>query len=203
MPATYVLTVAGSAGGYRALSGLLQLLPPRFAPAIAAVLHTQTRTGLAESLSFRSTLPVQVACSDDLLRPGRVYVAQGGTHLIVNPDARLTISTADRRRFFRPSADWLFESAAASFEERHIAIVLSGMMSDGAQALRAVKGLGGTVFVQSPLEAAFPDMPLAAIRSGCTDAILCLTEMAVAVENCLSRRDARRDAIAWNAPFAS
>ena len=130
---------------------------------------------------MRSQMHVRLAETGDVLLESHVYVSSPSVHLIVNPDGRLTISGAPPVRRFRPSADWLFESAAASFCERHIAIVLSGMLSDGAQQLRAVKRMGGMVLAQSPSDATFPDMPMAAIATGYVDQILSIDDMLDAI----------------------
>jgi two-component system chemotaxis response regulator CheB len=195
------VTIAGSAGGLEPLSHLLAELPFGFNAAVVAMLHTGPGSVLAEMLRDRSKLPLSSGKSGQLLKAGHVYVAPQGTHVIVNPDARLTISAAPRLRHFRPSADWLFESAAASFGDRHMAIVLSGRLSDGATKLRTVKRLGGTVFVQSPGDAIHPEMPTAAIATGLVDFVVPVSDMARAVCDLLSRRDAERDAAMWESPF--
>ena len=165
------------------------------------MLHTGPGSVLAQTLRDRSRLPVWSAECGQLLRAGNVYVAPQGTHVIVNPDARLTISAAPRLRLFRPSADWLFESAAASFGDRHVAVVLSGMLSDGATRLRTVKRLGGAVVVQSPDDAIRPDMPAAAIATGVADLVLPVADMPEALWHLLSTRDSERDAAMWESPF--
>jgi two-component system chemotaxis response regulator CheB len=180
---------------------LLSGLPLGLNAAVVAMLHTGPRSFLAEALRERVKLPVWTAESGCVIRAGRVYVAPYGTHLIVNPDACLTVSDAPRLGFFRPSANWLFESAAASFGSRHIAVVLSGLLSDGAAMLRSVKRAGGTVFVQSPDEAVHPGMPLAAIATGCVDHVLPVNRLARAVCDVLRSRDAKIDLASWETPF--
>jgi two-component system, chemotaxis family, protein-glutamate methylesterase/glutaminase len=166
-----------------------------------AMLHTSAQSLLAETLLFSVKLPVCMAVSGQLLQPGQVYTAPAARHLIVNPDARLTVSDAPRRRLFRPSADWLFESAAASFGSRQIAVVLSGFLFDGAAGVRAVKRAGGLVLVQAPEEAVHADMPRAAIATGCVDRILPIRAIAQAVSDVLHTRDVSLDLAAWEAPF--
>lgn len=180
---------------------LLADLPPGFNAAVVAMLHTGPGSLLAETLQTAVKLVVWVAEPEQLLRAGHVYVAPHGAHLIVNPDARLTLSDAPRRKLFRPSADWLFESATASFGSRHIAVVLSGLLGDGAAMLRTVKRAGGTVFVQAPDEAAFGDMPRAAIATGCADHVLPVRSIARALRDVLGSRDVTVDVAAWESPF--
>ena len=114
--ADLLVTIAGSAGAFEPMRRLLSDLPRDFRAAIVAMLHTGPGSVLAETLRRRSPLDIHAARSGELLRAGNVYVAAPGTHVIVNPDARLTVSSAPRRGLFRPSAEWLFDSAAASTE---------------------------------------------------------------------------------------
>ena len=173
-----MITVAGSAGGFEGVRELLEALPRGLACAIAVALHTSSGSALARTLALRSRLGVREACSGDLLHDGWVYVAPPCRHLIVNPDGRLTISDADPVRRFCPSADWLFESAAASFLERHLAVVLSGALSDGARQLRTVKRSGGVVLAQARADSLFSDMPAAAIATGFVDQELSIAAIA-------------------------
>ena len=77
-----------------------------------------------------------------------------------------------RVRFFRPSGDWLFESASASFGARTVAIVLSGAQDDGARGAVAVRNAGGIVIVQDPATCDYPEMPSAAITTGAVRHVL-------------------------------
>ena len=197
----FLVTVAGSAGAFRPLRHLLASLPRCTTTAFAAALHVGPDSVLVDLLRRVSAQPVEWAAPGGVLRGGHVHVAPPRTHLIVNPDTTLGLSRAARGVRFSPSADWLFESAAASFGERHLAIVLSGAMWDGAARLAAVKRHGGTVWVQDPDGSAFPDMPGAAIATGHVDAILPIVQMATRLVRLLAARDAARDARLWLAPF--
>jgi two-component system chemotaxis response regulator CheB len=156
---------------------------------------------LVEVLAPRSRLPVQWATSGAVLQTGHVYVAPASTHLIINPDGRLALSSAPPIRHFRPSGDWLFDSAAASFADRHVAIVLSGMLSDGAFMLRRVKRRGGFVLVVDPSTCRYPDMPRAAVATGHADAVLPVDELIPAVLQIFARRERQRDVATWHDPF--
>jgi chemotaxis response regulator CheB len=199
--ATCLITVAGSAGAFETMRQLLTSLPSDLNAALVLMLHTGPGRVLAQTLGLRASLRVEEAASGALLLPGTAYVAPPGVHVVVNPDARLSTSTADRIRLFRPSADWLFESAAASFGERHVAVVLSGMLSDGARRIRAVKRAGGTIVVQSPSEAPYPEMPLAAIETGCVDRVVGAGEMAQVLADLVAARDMAADTRHWGSPF--
>ena len=72
-----------------------------------------------------------------------------------------------RLGMFRPSIDWLFRSAAAAFNERHISVVLSGRLNDGAAGSCTVARCGGGAYAQETDSCSFGDMPRAAIATGC------------------------------------
>src|SRR5258706_9750067 len=142
-----IVAVAASAGGLRALMKLLSALPSDFPAAVTVVQHLDPthRSLMADILGRHSLLAVKHAEEDDLIQPGTVFVAPPDRHLLANADGRLSLSRTELVHFVRPSADLLFESVAASYKDRAIAVVLTGTGSDGAAGLQAVKKMGGTV----------------------------------------------------------
>ena len=174
-----LVVVASSAGGVQALMQLVADIPNDFQPSIVVVQHVDPRhrSLLVDILSRRSTLEVSSVEEGTRLAPGAIYVAPPGLHVLVNPDATLSLSRADLVHFVRPSADLLFESAAASFTDQVIAVVLTGTGQDGAGGTEAVKKMGGTVIVQDETTSAYFGMPGAAIATGCVDFILPLDEI--------------------------
>jgi len=185
-----IVAMAASAGGLRALEHLLSSLPDDFLASLVVVQHLDRRhrSLLATILSRRTTLPVQEAAEGDRLLPGRVYIAPPDKHLLVNPDGTLSLSHSELVHFVRPSADLLFESVAASYKDRVIAVVLTGMGTDGSMGLQAVKKMGGTVIVQDAPE--FSGMPSAAINTGNVDFVLPLGEIAPALVTLVMRGQA-------------
>jgi len=186
-----IVALAASAGGLKALTVVLAALPRDFPAAIVMVQHLDPRhrSMLSEILGRRTYLDVQQARQDDLIKPGCVLVAPPDHHLLVNPDSTVSLSRAALVHFVRPSADLLFESVAASYRERAIAVVLSGSGSDGAMGVRAIKKMGGTVIVQDAA-AEFGGMPGAAVRTGMADLVLPLHEIAPAVLDLVGRKTA-------------
>ena len=179
-----VVALAASAGGLNALSQVLVALPADFAAALVVVQHLDPRhrSLMAEILAKRTRLAVKQAAEAELLRPGCVFVAPPNHHLLVNAGGRLSLTQTELVHFVRPSADLLFESTAAAYRERAIAVVLSGSGHDGAMGLRAIKKTGGTVIVQDAKNAEFPGMPEAALATGAADFVLALDEIAPALE---------------------
>src|SRR5919201_1475781 len=166
-----VVALAASAGGLSALSRILASLPADFPAALVVVQHLDPRhrSLMAEILSRRTPLTVKQAEEGDDLRPATVYIAPPNRHLLVNPDGTLSLSQSELVHFVRPSADLLFESVAASYKERAIAVVLSGTGSDGALGVKAIKKMGGTVIAQDEASSEFYGMPGAAVHTGNVD----------------------------------
>jgi two-component system chemotaxis response regulator CheB len=178
-----LVALAASAGGLTALSLVLSNLPAEFPAAVVLVQHLDPRhrSLMAEILGRRTSLQVKQAEEGDRLQPSTVYIAPPDRHLLVNPDGSLSLSQSELVHFVRPSADLLFESVAASYRERAIAVVLTGTGSDGNMGVQAIKKMGGTVIAQDEQSAEFFGMPQAAIQTGSVDFILSLDEIAPAL----------------------
>ena len=145
-----VVAMAASAGGLNAITRVLAPLPAEFPAAIVLVQHLDPRhrSLMAEILNRRTQLSVKEAESNDHLRAGVALVAPPNRHLLINGDGSLSLTQTKLVHFVRPSADLLFESVAAGYRERAIAVVLSGSGSDGSMGGRAIKETGGTVIAQ-------------------------------------------------------
>jgi two-component system chemotaxis response regulator CheB len=179
-----IVALAASAGGLNALTHVLAALPADFPAALVVVQHLDRRhrSLMADILSRRTRLRVAEAGEGDRLSPGHAYIAPPDRHLLVNPDRTLSLTQTELVHFVRPSADLLFESTAASFRDRAIAVVLSGSGQDGAMGVKAIKKMGGTVIVQEAANAEFRGMPDAALATGLADFVLPLDDIAPALQ---------------------
>jgi two-component system chemotaxis response regulator CheB len=188
-----VVALAASAGGLRALTQVLHGLPASFPSAVVVVQHLDPRhpSMIAGILNRRSGLPVSEAINGERLEAGHVYVAPPDHHLLVNADGTISLTHTQLVHFVRPSADLLFESVAASYKERAIAVVLTGTGSDGAMGVRAIKKMGGTVVAQDAGSSEFNGMPDAAIQTGCVDHVLALPEISPALVTLVDGEKAR------------
>jgi two-component system chemotaxis response regulator CheB len=187
-----IVAFAASAGGLTALSRVLADLPDGFPAALVVVQHLDPRhrSLMADILSRRTLLQVKQAEEGEKLHPATVYIAPPNRHLLVNPDGTLSLSQSELVHFLRPSADLLFESVAASYQERTIAVVLTGTGSDGAMGVQAIKKMGGTVIAQDEATSEFFGMPSAAIQSGSVDFILPLNEIPTALATLVMKGEA-------------
>jgi two-component system chemotaxis response regulator CheB len=133
--------------------------------------------GFIDWLKLCSALPVADARPGDFVSPGLVQVAPAGRHLGVDPRGRFVSVEGPPVFGIRPSADILFESLAERFGPDLVAVVLSGMGSDGAKALPSVKRKGGYVIAQDEESSLIFGMPKAAIETGCVDRVLGIADL--------------------------
>jgi two-component system, chemotaxis family, protein-glutamate methylesterase/glutaminase len=187
-----IVALAASAGGLTALSQVLTALPADFPAALVVVQHLDPRhrSLMANILSRRTPLHVKQAEEGEQVCAATVYIAPPNRHLLVNSDGTLSLTQSELVHFLRPSADLLFESVAASYRDRAIAVVLTGTGSDGAMGVQAIKKMGGTVLVQDETTAEFFGMPSAAIQSGSADFVLPLDEIPLALVTLVMKGDA-------------
>ena len=154
-----LVVIGASAGGVEALSTLVATLPADFPAPIVVAQHLDPRrpSQLVPILARRSVLPVRAVEDWAQLTPGVIFVVPANRHVEIEHDTlRLT---ADGRDAHKPSVDRLFRSAAQAYDERLIAVVLTGLESDGSAGAQVVKAAGGTVIIQNPHTARFPSMP--------------------------------------------
>jgi len=187
----WVIAIAGSAGGFQGMLTILASLPRELPAAILLVLHRTPRAddGLVDIFARCTPLPVRMAVAGDPIEPGVVYIARSDLHLRVMGDRRFEYGDGRRIRFLRSSANPLLESAAAAFGRRLIAVVLSGVGSDGTDGVQTVKAHGGIVIAQDEASSEHWDMPEAAVKSGVVDYVLPIVDIGPAL-NALVRGDA-------------
>ena len=160
---------------------VVQHMPPRF-----------TRS-LADSLSGRAGRPVVEAMDGVPVRPGTVYVAPGGKHLLLRADVgvlRAGVNEQPAENHCRPSADVLFRTAAAAVGGEVVAVVLTGMGGDGTEGLRPLKRAGAYVIAQDEATSVVWGMPGSVVRAGLADEVLPLGDIAAAVASLVGGRRA-------------
>lgn len=172
------LVVTGSsAGGIEALSAILETLPADFRAPIVIAQHLDPAvpSSLAAILAKHTRLHVVAVEDSAPLAPGSVYVVPSDRHVEITGDS-VHVSTDGALKRPKPSIDLLFASAAEVFGDRLIAVVLTGMGSDGSNGARAVKSHGGTVIIEDPQTASFPSMP-ASLEPGMVDVVAALEDI--------------------------
>jgi two-component system, chemotaxis family, protein-glutamate methylesterase/glutaminase len=173
-----VIGMCGSTGGPHVLACLFKALPADFAIPILVVQHISAgfAEGLARWLDQSVDLPVGIAADGAPAAPG-AWIAPDGAHLKLAPTGRLRLDRRTVPGHFRPSGDVLFESIAEVAGKTGVAVVLTGMGSDGAVGVSAVRRRGGLAIAQDQASSAIYGMPRAALAHG-ADLVLAPSEIA-------------------------
>jgi two-component system chemotaxis response regulator CheB len=179
-----IVLIGISTGGPQALRRLIPQFPADFPVPLAIVLHMPVGyTNLyAEKLNELAAIEVKEASEGDVLRPGQALLAQAGRHLALRRAtaghviAQLPMQPLDS--LHRPAVDVLFQSAAEVYGERVLAVVMTGMGSDGKQGSAWVKAQGGAVLTEAEGSCVIYGMPRAVVESGLSDHSAPLDRMA-------------------------
>ena len=167
-----IIGIGASAGGLVALEEFFKHVPLESGAAFLVVQHLDPtqKAMLAELLQRVTQMPVREAENGKTIEPNCVYVIPPNTELSLS-NGQLHLDKPFEPRGLRMPINVLFSSLARAQGDRAVAVVLSGMGSDGTLGLQAVKALGGLMVVQQPDTAQFDSMPASAIASGCVDII--------------------------------
>lgn len=177
-----ILAIGASTGGPRAVAGILRELPADFGGAVFVVQHISHgfAPGFAHWLTKESLLPVKLADEGDEIRPGRVLVAPGEKHMLLE-NGTVRLSDGQPVNSCRPSIDVFFSSLADADPERTLGVLLTGMGKDGARGLSLLRKNGGATIVQNEESCTIFGMPKAAIAMGAAEQVLPLSRIAEAV----------------------
>ncbi len=181
-----LLAIGASTGGPKAIMHLLQNLPRKPVP-VVIVQHISNgfAEGFADWLDKECAWTVKVAAAGDKLMPGVVLIAPCRQHMEVQ-NGQILLTDAPPENSCRPSVDVLFRSLARnSFGSKIAAILLTGMGSDGANGLLALKTVGACSLVQDEESCAVFGMPRAAIDRGAVDMVLPLTDIPLMLKQIL------------------
>src|SRR5271157_1796055 len=170
-PATIMRMAPGFTRDFPAAVFLVQHMPASFT--------SQYSVQLAEFTNIR----VKEAEHNESVQPGTFYICPGGQHLRVAPTGRIQLdSTTGRIEGYLPNIDVTMESIAAYAGAMSIAVVLTGMGSDGARGARAIKSAGGVVLAQDEATCVIFGMPAEAIKAGIVDQVLGIDDIYPAIE---------------------
>lgn len=189
----FVIAVGASTGGPPAVQRLLEALAtePTVCVLVCQHMPAQFTQAFADRLDSIGPFHVRQAKDGDHLAPGYVYIAPGGRHMLVAEQAGklvLRIPEVGAKDRYVPSADKLFSSVAKALGPRALAVVLTGMGSDGAAGVREVHQAGGEAWAESEETAVVFGMPQEAISTGVVKRVLPLGEIGPALVTLARRR---------------
>jgi len=175
-----VVAIAASTGGPQALGKLFAQLTGAFSAPILVVQHIgqEFLAGFAQWLNSCTELRVKIAEAGETARKGTVYLPAPDRHLEISRGGKLVLSSAPPVSGFRPAANVLLDSVARAYGPSVLAVILTGMGTDGAAGACTVKAAGGSVIAQDEATSVVFGMPKAAIDSGCVDQTMPLPEIA-------------------------
>ena len=185
-----LVAIGCSTGGPPALQSLFQSLPLLPVAFVVAQHMPPTFTRLfAERVNKLTAFEVKEASDGEILVPGTVSIAPGGMQSEVRRVAeglQLRVFFPTRGDLYAPSVDRLFRSASEACRDRLVAVIMTGMGDDGAEAMRLVRAHGGRTIAESSETAIIFGMPAEAIRTGAVEEVLPLTDIPQALRRVCS-----------------
>lgn len=181
---TKAVLIGVSTGGPKTLSQLIPELTEKIDIPILIVQHMppQFTEALANSLDQKSRYTITEGREGEVVNPKRAYIAPGGKHMIVsksplNSQTIIKLNTQPPEENCRPSVNVLFRSAAQVFGGDVIALILTGMGSDGTKGLGPLKRAGAYIIAQDEATSVVWGMPGSAVNSGYVDETLPLEKI--------------------------
>jgi two-component system chemotaxis response regulator CheB len=182
-----MVLIGVSTGGPNALARILPKIPGNIGVPLLIVQHMPPvfTQSLAESLSPKCAVRVREASQGEMVEPNTAYIAPGGRQmrLVPGPEGRKMVQITDDppENNCRPAVDYLFRSVANNFPGRAMAVILTGMGSDGVLGLRLLKRHPCYVIAQDEATCVVFGMPKEAVDAGVTDAVLPLDSIAARI----------------------
>jgi two-component system chemotaxis response regulator CheB len=182
-----IVLIGSSTGGPKALMTLLPELCEKISQPIALVQHMPPKftASLAESLDRKCRHKVLESRGGEVIESEHVYIAPGGRHMVIRKDASgrpiTGLNDQPPENGCRPAVDVLFRSAASKYGGDALALVLTGMGSDGTKGLAPLQRAGAHILVQDEASSVVWGMPGSAVAAGRVHEILPLEKIAEAV----------------------
>lgn len=183
-----LVAIGTSTGGPVALQRVLTQLPANFPAPIVLIQHMPAAftKAFAERLDKLCRISVKEAEDGDVLRPGLALLAPGGKQMMIDGRGAVKILPGDERLNYKPCVDITFGSAAKSYGDKVLAVVLTGMGADGREGARLLKQGGSTIWAQDEGSCVIYGMPMAIVKADLADGIYGLDDIGRhLVEACL------------------
>ncbi|WLH47853.1 protein-glutamate methylesterase/protein-glutamine glutaminase [Pseudomonas beijingensis] len=183
-----LVAIGTSTGGPVALQRVLTQLPANFPAPIVLIQHMPAAftKAFAERLDKLCNINVKEAEDGDILRPGLALLAPGGKQMMIDGRGAVKILPGDERLNYKPCVDITFGSAAKSYGDKVLAVVLTGMGADGREGARLLKQGGSAIWAQDEASCVIYGMPMAIVKADLADAVYGLDDIGRhLVEACL------------------
>lgn len=174
-----LVAIGTSTGGPVALQRVLTQLPANFPAPIVLIQHMPAAftKAFAERLDKLCRISVKEAEDGDVLRPGLALLAPGGKQMMIDGRGTVKILPGDERLNYKPCVDVTFGSAAKSYGDKVLAVVLTGMGADGREGARLLKQGGSTIWAQDEASCVIYGMPMAIVKADLADGIYGLDDI--------------------------
>lgn len=187
-----VLAIGVSTGGPSALAELFSLLPKDIPVPIVLVQHMPPifTKYLAQSLSSKTNIQVKEATEGEVLEPGQCWIAPGGYHMFVERvGSQVCVKTNQQapENSCRPAVDVLFRSVANIYQDKTLALIMTGMGQDGLVGCKQIHQAGGQIIVQDESSSTVWGMPGAIVKAGLADKVLPLSDLAMEIVSRLKK----------------
>lgn len=193
-----IVAIGTSTGGPNALMEVVPRIPKDFPVPIVLVQHMPPifTLRLAERLASRSEIKVAEGIDGTILSPGNAWIAPGNFHMTVKrsgTEIRLEMNQLPPENSCRPAVDVLFRSVAKAYRANVLAVVMTGMGSDGVIGAQSIRQAGGEVIIQDEASSVVWGMPGAVHGAGQADAVYALDQLAAEITHRVLRRRAHAD----------
>ncbi|MCG6574603.1 chemotaxis response regulator protein-glutamate methylesterase [Pseudomonas sp. AF32] len=174
-----LVAIGTSTGGPVALQRVLTQLPANFPAPIVLIQHMPAAftKAFAERLDKLCRISVKEAEDGDILRPGLALLAPGGKQMMIDGRGAVKILPGDERLNYKPCVDITFGSAAKSYGDKVLAVVLTGMGADGREGARLLKQGGSTIWAQDEASCVIYGMPMAIVKADLADGVYGLDDI--------------------------
>ncbi|WP_130908472.1 MULTISPECIES: chemotaxis response regulator protein-glutamate methylesterase [unclassified Pseudomonas] len=174
-----LVAIGTSTGGPVALQRVLTQLPANFPAPIVLIQHMPAAftKAFAERLDKLCRISVKEAEDGDILRPGLALLAPGGKQMMIDGRGAVKILPGDERLNYKPCVDITFGSAAKSYGDKVLAVVLTGMGADGREGARLLKQGGSSIWAQDEASCVIYGMPMAIVKAELADAVYSLDDI--------------------------
>jgi two-component system chemotaxis response regulator CheB len=175
-----VVVIGTSTGGPRALTQVVPWLPPNLPAGVLIVQHMPAgfTKSLADRLNQASKIRVAEAQGGEAITQGEALIAQGGLHMAVEPDGTVRLDSSPPMHGVRPAVDITMNSAIDLYGKKTVGVIMTGMGSDGADAMARVKRMGGKTVCEHESTCVVYGMPRAVVERGHADRVVPLPRIA-------------------------